>query len=48
MNKSDKIQFERELVRVSSELDSHMREGKSKKENKTREELNNMMRHLPQ
>lgn len=46
MNKEDKVQFEKELIRVSSELDFHMREGKSKKENRTREELNNLMRHI--
>lgn len=48
MNKIDKEHFERELVRVSSELDSAMREGKTKKEHKSKEELDNLMRHLPQ
>ena len=46
MNKEDRVQFERELVRVSTALDTSMREGKKKTENKTREELNNLMRHL--
>lgn len=46
MNKSDREQFEKHLVNTSQKLDDAMREGKKKTENKTREELNNLMRHL--
>lgn len=46
MNKSDREQFERQLVNVSQKLNEAAHEGKKKTESKTRDEFNNLMRHL--
>lgn len=46
MNKEDKVQFERELVRVSQSLDEATRAGKTRTEARKREELNQLLRHL--
>lgn len=46
MNKEDRVQFERELVRVSQAQDEASRAGKKKSEAHHREELHQLMRHL--
>lgn len=46
MNKSDKVQFERELVRVSQAQDEASRAGKTKAEARHREELQQLYRHI--
>lgn len=46
MNKEDKIQFERELVRVSTLHDEAKREGKKKSEARHQAELQQLLRHL--
>jgi hypothetical protein len=43
MNKNDKVQFEREIVRVATELEASKG---NKSEPKKQEELNNLMRHI--
>ena len=46
MNKSDRLEFERQLVDKSQKLDDAMRAGKKKVEARAREELNQHMRYL--
>lgn len=46
MNKEDRLQFERELVRVSQAQDEAARAGKKKTEARHREELHQLYRHI--
>lgn len=46
MNKEDRVQFERELVRVSQAQDEASRAGKKKSEARYREELQQLYRHI--